>query len=278
MKNKVSGCLIRGVIFALGILTIVVTLFLFIYIFWKGKTVMSLSFLLDRPAGVPLGTAGGIFPALMGTLFLGLLAACIGGILGISAASWLVFYAKDNWFGTCIRIAVNGLSGIPSILFGLVGYTLLIYHFGWNRSLICSTICVSAMIIPFVAIRAGKILEEQGQEYMNHSLSLGISREYTLRRLIWPHCLPELLGTVALGMAYGMGAVAPILYTGAVMIADVPHKLTDPFMSLPYHLYMLVNNGFSLDYAYGTAFVLLLLLLIIQIICKLIAFRKQMYK
>ena len=134
------------------------------------------------------------------------------------------------------------------------------------------------MIIPFVAIRAGKILEEQGQEYMNHSLSLGISREYTLRRLIWPHCLPELLGTVALGMAYGMGAVAPILYTGAVMIADVPHKLTDPFMSLPYHLYMLVNNGFSLDYAYGTAFVLLLLLLIIQIICKLIAFRKQMYK
>ena len=96
MKNKVSGCLIRGVIFALGILTIAVTLFLFIYIFWKGKTVMSLSFLLDRPAGVPLGTAGGIFPALMGTLFLGLLAACIGGILGLSAASWLVLGCPES--------------------------------------------------------------------------------------------------------------------------------------------------------------------------------------
>lgn len=279
MRNKISTGLIRIVICALGLLTIAAALFLFVYIFWKGKNVMSLSFLLKKPAGVPLGTAGGIFPALIGTLFLGLLAACIGGILGIGAASWLVFYAKENWFGSCIRIAVNGLAGIPSILFGLVGYTLLIYHFGWNRSLLCSAICVSAMIVPFVAIRAAKILEEQGREYMNASLGLGISREYTLRRLVLPHCLPELLGTVALGMAYGMGAVAPILYTGAVMVADVPKKLTDPFMSLPYHLYMLVNNGFSLDYAYGTAFVLLLLLLIIQVLCKLIGVRKlQSYK
>ena len=76
-------------------------------------------------------------------------------------------------------------------------------------------------------------------------------------------------------MAYGMGAVAPILYTGAVMQAGVPSKLTDPFMSLPYHLYTLVNNGFSLDYAYGTAFVLMLLLLIIQLICKFVTYMRK---
>jgi phosphate transport system permease protein len=69
-------------------------------------------------------------------------------------------------------------------------------------------------------------------------------------------------------MAYGMGAVAPILYTGAVMQADIPRKLTDPFMSLPYHLYMLVNNGFSLEYAFGTAFVLMAFLLLVQLLCK----------
>ena len=76
-------------------------------------------------------------------------------------------------------------------------------------------------------------------------------------------------------MAYCMGAVAPILYTGAVMQADVPHSLSDPFMSLPYHLYILVNNGFSLDYAYGTAFVLMLFLLIIQLICKFITYLRK---
>ena len=72
-----------------------------------------------------------------------------------------------------------------------------------------------------------------------------------------------------------MGAVAPILYTGAVMHAEVPKKLTDPFMSLPYHLYMLVNNGFSLEYAYGTAFVLMVFLLCIQLLCKFISYFRE---
>lgn len=136
---------------------------------------------------------------------------------------------------------------------------------------------VAVMIVPFIAIRAEKILKEKGTEYMKNSLALGMSREYAVIRLILPVCAVELLGTVAVGMAYGMGAVAPILYTGAVMVADVPGKLTDPFMSLPYHLYMLVNNGFSLDYAYGTAFVLMLFLLVIQIICKCITYIRKDY-
>ena len=277
MNSKVSKYLIRIVLILLGLSVIGVTLFLFLYVFWKGKTVMSLSFILDKPAGVPIGTAGGIFPALMGSLYLGALAALIGGILGIGASAYLVFYHRNKYVSSIVNFAITGLSGIPSILFGLVGYTLLIYGFGISRSLLCASLCVSAMIVPFVAIRARKVFEEKGISYMTNSISLGLSREYALRKMILPVCFPELLGTVALGMAYGMGAVAPILYTGAVMVADVPGKLTDPFMSLPYHLYMLVNNGFSLDYAYGTAFVLMLFLLLIQIICKCITYIRKDY-
>ena len=106
---------------------------------------------------------------------------------------------------------------------------------------------------------------------------LPVSARLGIQQMLLGVTLGLLLGTVALGMAYGMGAVAPILYTGAVMVADVPGKLTDPFMSLPYHLYMLVNNGFSLDYAYGTAFVLMLFLLLIQIICKCITYIRKDY-
>lgn len=275
MNSKISKYLIRLVLILLGLSVIGVTLFLFLYVFWKGKNVMSLSFILDKPSGVPIGTAGGIFPALMGSLYLGALAALIGGILGIGAAAYLVFYHRNKYVSGIVNFAITGLSGIPSILFGLVGYTLLIYGFGINRSLLCASLCVSAMIVPFVAIRARKVFEEKGISYMTNSISLGLSREYALRKMILPVCFPELLGTVALGMAYGMGAVAPILYTGAVMQAGVPTKLTDPFMSLPYHLYILVNNGFSLDYAYGTAFVLMLLLLIIQLICKFISYVRR---
>ncbi len=275
MKNKGTKYMIRILFGVLGLLAIAVTLFLFLYIFWKGRKVMSLSFLLDKPAGLPLGTAGGIFPALMGSVYLGGLSALMGGILGIGVAIYLVFYAKKSFFYHVVSACITGLSGIPSILFGLVGYTLLIYQLGLGRSLLCSAICVAAMIVPFIAIRAEKILKEKGTLYMKNSLALGLSREYAIVRLILPVCAAELIGTIALGMAYGMGAVAPILYTGAVMVADVPKKLTDPFMSLPYHLYMLVNNGFSLDYAYGTAFVLMLFLLIIQILCKFISYLRK---
>ena len=137
----------------------------------------------------------------MGSIYLGALSALIGGVLGIGAAIYLVFYSTGKRFSVLVNMAITGLSGIPSILFGLVGYTLLIYRFGLNRSLLCSALCVAAMIIPFVAIRAEKILEEKGREYMKNSLSLGLSREYALRKLILPVCSVELLGTVALGMA-----------------------------------------------------------------------------
>lgn len=276
MSAKISNYFIRFVLILLGLSVVFLTLSLFLYVFWKGKDIMSLSFLLDKPSGVPLGTAGGIFPALMGSLYLGALSALIGGILGIGTAIYSVFYTKNKYLSSVIHFVITGLSGIPSILFGLVGYTLLIYILGINRSLLCASLCVSAMIVPFVAIRARKILEEKGTPYLMNSIVFGLSREYALRKMVLPICFPDLLGTIALGMAYGMGAVAPILYTGAVMQAGVPARLTDPFMSLPYHLYSLVNNGFSLDYAYGTAFVLMFLLLLIQLICKFVtSIRKE---
>ncbi|KIR02877.1 Phosphate transport system permease protein PstA [Lachnospiraceae bacterium TWA4] len=274
MNPKIKNNFIRILISLLEFSTIFIALFLFIYIFWKGQKVISLEFLTDKPSGLPLGTDGGIYPALMGSLYLGGLAALIGGIIGIGTAIYLVFY-DTTFCHHIVNFAINGLSGIPSILFGLVGYTILIYTFGMSRSLISAAIAISSMMIPFVCIRAKKILSESGDNYMKNSLSLGLSREYAIRKLILPHCFADLLGTVALAMAYGMGAVAPILYTGAVMIADVPSKLSDPFMSLPYHLYMLVNNGYSLDYAYGTAFVLMALLLIIQLICKFISYCRK---
>lgn len=98
MKNKLTKYVIRILAGILGILTIAVTLFLFLYIFWKGKNVMSLSFILDKPAGVPLGTAGGIYPALMGSIYLGALSALMGGIIGIGVAVYLVFYTRKSIF------------------------------------------------------------------------------------------------------------------------------------------------------------------------------------
>ena len=272
MNKSIQKWLARFIIWILGAVAIGTTLFLFLFVFWKGRTVISLDFLLEKPSGLPYGTDGGIFPALMGSLYLGGLSALMGGLLGIFCALYLSFTSNKNVIHKMVQTAVSALSGIPSIIFGLVSYTFLIYKWGMHRCLLSATITISWMILPFVTIRAKKIFDENGEDIMRESLGLGISKEYTLRRLIIPTCMVELISTIALGMAYGMGAVAPILYTGVVMQANVPAKLTDPFMSLPYHLYMLVNNGYSLEYAYGTAFVLMAMLLIIQLLCKVVAY------
>ena len=140
MNSKVSKYLIRIVLILLGLSVIGVTLFLFLYVFWKGRTVMSLSFILDKPAGVPIGTAGGIFPALMGSLYLGALAALIGGILGIGASAYLVFYHRNKYVSGIVNFAITGLSGIPSILFGLVGYTPNLWFWHQPESFVCITL------------------------------------------------------------------------------------------------------------------------------------------
>ena len=276
MSRKIEKYIIKFICCFLGILTVGVTLFLFLYVFYKGKSVISAKFLLGYPEGLPLGTAGGIYPAIIGSLMSGLLSALIGGLIGIGAALYLSFYSSENLFGKIVKLSVLGLSGIPSILFGLVTYVFLIFFLGIPRCILCSSIAVSMMMIPFVAIRAKKIFDENGKDYMKSSLALGISREHAIVKLIIPDTFLDLLSTIALAMTYGMGATAPILYTGAVMVSSVPKSLTSPYMSLPYHLYMLVNNGFSLEYAYGTAFVLLAMLLIIHLITKVLyVFRRK---
>lgn len=244
--------------------------FVFMYLFNRGRTVISWSFLTADPAGMPIGTAGGIFPAIIGTFSLGLFSALIGGTLGVLVAVWIVYYGKQPLLSKAVYLAVYFLSGLPSIIFGLVGYTVLIFRLGFNRSLFCSGLTVSLMILPFVAIRVIKILQEHERDYYTQSLSLGISKEYTLLHVVLPDSSVEIIGTVFIGMAYGMGAVAPIMYTGAVMLSPLPVALDKPFMSLPYHLYLLVSNGLSYEYAYGTACVLLLLLLVMQCVYRLV--------
>lgn len=253
-----------------GILVISTTIFIFAYIFYKGAAVVTFDFIFDKPRGIPLGTAGGIFPALIGTIYLGALSGLLGGIIGLATSIYLVFYCENRLIGKLINSSIYFLSGIPSILFGLVGYTLLIHEFGLARSLLTACLTVSVMIVPFITMRLIKIFKEDSSGFLNASLCLGLSKFYIIRKLIMPNYFIEILTSVTLGMAYGMGATAPVMFTGAVIYAETPKVLTQPFMTLSYHLYILVNDGISIEHAYGTASVLMFLLLSINIICRIL--------
>ena len=238
-------------------------LFFFLYIFYKGYKVISPSFLLEAPKGMVLGEEGGIFPAITGSLAFSLTALVLSGLPSLFTSIYMVFYAKEGRTKECLHFFIHLLSGVPSIVLGLFSYSLFVYQLKLGRSVLSGAIALAIMIFPFMEIRMEKIFEEVPKSYLQSSESLGCSKGYTLRKLVLPYTLPELLSTMLLAFCFALGATPPILFTGGVAFAKSPTSLLSPAMALPLHLYLLlVQGGSSLSRAYGTALVMLFLLLI----------------
>ena len=238
-------------------------LFFFFYIFYKGYKVISPSFLLEAPKGMVLGEEGGIFPAITGSLAFSLTALVLSGLPSLFTAIFMVFYAKEGRKKESLHFFIHLLSGVPSIVLGLFSYSLFVYQLKLGRSVLSGAIALAIMIFPFMEIRMEKIFEEVPKSYLQSSESLGCSKGYAIRRLVLPYTLPELLSTMLLAFCFALGATPPILFTGGVAFAKSPTSLLSPAMALPLHLYLLlVQGGSSLSRAYGTALVMLFLLLI----------------
>ena len=238
-------------------------LFFFLYIFYKGYKVISPSFLLEAPKGMVLGEEGGIFPAITGSLAFSLTALVLSGLPSLFTAIFMVFYAKEDRKKKSLHFFIHLLSGVPSIVLGLFSYSLFVYQLKLGRSVLSGAIALAIMIFPFMEIRMEKIFEEVPKSYLQSSESLGCSKGYTIRRLVLPYTLPELLSTMLLAFCFALGATPPILFTGGVAFAKSPTSLLSPAMALPLHLYLLlVQGGSSLSRAYGTALVMIFLLLI----------------
>ena len=238
-------------------------LFFFLYIFYKGYKVISPSFLLEAPKGMVLGEEGGIFPAITGSLAFSLTALVLSGLPSLFTAIFMVFYAKEGRKKESLHFFIHLLSGVPSIVLGLFSYSFFVYQLKLGRSVLSGAIALAIMIFPFMEIRMEKIFEEVPKSYLQSSESLGCSKGYTIRRLVLPYTLPELLSTMLLAFCFALGATPPILFTGGVAFAKSPTSLLSPAMALPLHLYLLlVQGGSSLSRAYGTALVMLFLLLI----------------
>ncbi|MCL2398983.1 MAG: ABC transporter permease subunit [Defluviitaleaceae bacterium] len=253
-----------------GICVIATATFIFGYVFFMGFHRIDINFITDRPRGIPLGTEGGVFPAIMGTVYLGALSGFIAGIVGSITAIFLVFYCRNKFLKGIIVFSTYFLAGMPSILFGIVGYTILIYMLGMPRSLLTAGITVSVMIVPFITIRIVKSFKEDILDMMNSSLCLGLPKWYIIKKFILPNYLINIMTSISLGMTYGAGAAAPIIFTGAVIFAETPGSITQPFMNLSYHLFILVNEGISFENAYGSALILMFLLLGINIFCRIL--------
>lgn len=253
-----------------------VIVFLFAFVFYEGSSVISWEFLTQAPGGAVLGEEGGIWPAIVGSLCFTATAVVLGGIPAIATALFLVFYCRRRRASGLIRLVVQCISGIPSIVLGLFAYSFLVRDLRWGRCILSAGVALGIMILPFIEVRAEKAFRELPQQMVRSSYALGCSRAYTIWKIVLPACRGELVSGIILGGCYAMGATAPMIFTGAVAYAGVPHSVMEPAMALPLHLYLLVAQGAtSMDTAYGTAFVMMAILLVSNLLATIYARRSQ---
>ncbi len=253
-----------------------VILFLFGYVFYHGASTISWEFLSQPPRGAVLGEEGGIWPAIAGSLFFTGTAVVLGSIPAIASAMYVVFFCTSPAVRRCVRMVIQCISGIPSIVLGLFAYSLLVRDLQWGRCVLSSGVALGIMILPFIEVRAEKAFRELPAQMILSSYALGCTKTYTMAHIVLPATLGELVSGVILGGCYAMGATAPLIFTGAVAFAAVPTDLMQPAMALPMHLYLLVAQGTtSLDTAYGTAFVMMAIILISNLLVTLYARRRQ---
>jgi phosphate transport system permease protein len=265
-----------GLLGLLAFLTILPILFIVVFIFWKGLPALSLEFLTEFPSDGM--RAGGIMPAILGTVYLTFFTTLFAVPLGIAAAIYLSEYAADTAGTRMIRIAIINLAGIPSIVYGLFGLGIFVLFFKLGTSILAASLTLAIMTLPVVISTAEEALRAVPQSFRVVSVSLGATKWQTVRQIVVPQSLPGILTGVILGLERAAGETAPILFTGAAFyLPSLPQSPMDETMALPYHLYVISTQvpGMPQDVQYGTALVLLILVLGLNLLATIIRARAR---
>jgi len=237
----------------------------------RGIEAISWEFLTGMPRNGM--KAGGIFPAIVGTLLLILGTALAAIPVGVGGAIYLSEYAPDSWFTRAIRLAIINLAGIPSVVYGLFGLGLFVLFLQFGTSILAGSLTLAIMTLPIIISASEEALLVVPTEFRTVSFSLGGTRWQGIRNVVLPQALPGIITGVILGLLRAAGETAPILFTvAAFYLPRLPHSPFDQTMALPYHLYVISTQvpGMPLEIQYGTALVLLALVLSMSILATII--------
>jgi phosphate transport system permease protein len=257
-------------------LTVLPILGVIVYIINKGAPAISWEFISGFPHDGM--RAGGILPAIVGTLYLTLGTAIFSVPLGIGAAIYLSEYAADNMLTRLIRLAIINLAGIPSVVYGLFGLGLFVIFLNFGTSILAASLTLSIMTLPVIISTAEEALRAVPQAFRTVSISMGGTRWQTIRRIVLPEALPGIITGVILGLERAAGETAPILFTGAAFfLPRLPHSPFDATMALPYHLFVISTQvpEMPIQIQYGTALVLLTFVVIMNLTATLIRSRAR---
>ena len=239
----------------------------------KGIGVINWEFLTSEPKNGMI--EGGIYPAIVGTLCLVAGAMIFAFPVGVMSGIYVNEYAANNWIVKFIRVMTNNLSSIPSIIFGLFGMALFVNTLGFGDSIIAGSFTLGLLVLPIVIRTTEEAMKSIDNSFRTGSLALGATKLQTIRRIIFPMAFPNIITGLILSIGRVSGETAPILFTvAAYFLPKLPSSIFDQVMALPYHLYVLATSGVDIEaarpMAYGTALVLIFIVLLINILATLL--------
>src|SRR3989339_247297 len=258
----------------LGLATLIIIapvgIILFI-VLWHGLPGLSFEFIFSMPReGM---RAGGIFPAIVGTLVLTVGTAAFSIPVGILAAIYLNEYAGRNWLTRLFEISIINLAGIPSIVYGFFGLGLFVTFFGFGASILAGSLTLSIMTLPVIITATREALSAVPMAFREVSFSLGASRWQTVSRVVLPNAIPGISTGTILGLSRAAGETAPVLFTvAAFYLPRLPQSVYDQAMVLPYHIYVLATQvpNVSSKIMYGTVLILVAMVFILNILASII--------
>ncbi|HOP61775.1 MAG TPA: phosphate ABC transporter permease PstA [Spirochaetota bacterium] len=246
------------------------------YIFLKGASAISWEFLSEVPKNEMTG--GGIFPAIIGTFYLMIGSSIISIPVGVITAVYLSEYAGNPRLVKIIRMGINNLAGVPSVVFGLFGLSLFVIFLGFGTSILAGSLTLGLLNLPVIIRSTEEALMVVPDTYREASVSLGATKWQTIYKIVLPSALPGILTGVMLSLGRAAGETAPIMFTAAAFYTpDLPISVFNEVMALPYHIYVMATAGTHIQATrhlqYGTAIVLIGLVLLLNMFGLVLRYR-----
>jgi phosphate transport system permease protein len=271
-RNKRVQGLYRNLFGLMTLLLILPVLIILGMLIYKGGSALSIDFLFTHPTDGM--TKGGLFPALVGTVWLVSVALLISVPIGVAAAIYLSEYAPDNWFTRIINLAIINLAGVPSIVHALFGVGAFVIFFGFGTSILAASLTLAIMTLPVVIVATRESLQAVPFAFREACWNMGATRWQTIRRVVLPNAVTGILTGVILEVSRTTGETAPVMFTGAVFFTPfLPQSVLDQTMAMSLHLFVVATQvpGVPDDLPFGVALVLIGMVLVMNSIS--IAFR-----
>jgi phosphate transport system permease protein len=264
-KNLRNERLVKASLATMTGLLILPVVLIMSMLIYKGGPIISFEFLFSSPTNGM--TAGGIFPALLGTIFLVLVALVASVPLGVAAAIYLSEYASDNWFTRAINLAIINLAGVPSIVHALFGVGAFVIFFKFGTSILAASLTLAIMTLPVVIVATRESLQAVPQSFREACWNMGATRWQTIRSVVLPNAITGILTGVILEVSRTSGETAPIMFTGAAFFLPLlPQGIFDQTMAMSLHLFVVSTQVPNMpeELPYGVALVLISIVLLMN--------------